>query len=286
MNFSERLPIDSDHLQTFVKIAECGNLTIAAGRLGRTQSAISVQLRKLENGLNATLFVRSAKGMTLTPAGEALLTRAKSIIAELHDTAKLFREPLTGAVRVGFPDDFDEALLERVLMEFSRSYPSVQVLARSGCTAGYPAAIKAGELDIAVFSGLDDPGGEILNTEEIIWAARAETSWSKAEVLPLALLDRACYWRDLPKNLLNGVNREYTIAFQSSSFTSLQAALRAGIAIGILPKSSVGDGLQVLSEAEGLPKPPITRRSLLVSPHAPEAIREAMSEAIRKACGR
>jgi len=158
MNENERLPIDSDLLLTFERIADCGNLTVAAGQLARTQSAISVQLRKLEDGLGAALFTRTAKGMVLTPAGETLLSRAKVILAEMRETAQLFRQPLTGAIRVGLPDDLDDTVLERILAQFSRTHPGVQVLAWSGCTSGYAARVEAGDLDVAVCSSLEHAG--------------------------------------------------------------------------------------------------------------------------------
>ncbi|MDA8587096.1 LysR family transcriptional regulator [Rhodobacteraceae bacterium] len=284
MHKNERLTIDSDLLQTFVKIADCGNLTMAAGRLGRTQSAISVQLRKLEQSLGTVLFIRTAKGMNLTPAGETLLPRATAILANLRETAKLFQEPLTGSIRVGLPDDFDDAVLERILVGFSRTHPGVQVVARSGCTSGYANAIKTQDLDVAVCSGLSDPGGEALDTEEIVWAAREGTIWSQTKSVPLALLDRPCYWRDLPIKALDSAGREHSIAFQSGSFTSLQAALRAGLAVGLLPKSCVGDGLQILSEGDGFPKLPISRRSILISDQSPKEIAGAMVNAIQNAC--
>lgn len=284
MNKNERLPIDSDLLQTFVRIADCGNLTIAAGQLGRTQSAISVQLRKLEAGLGVTLFTRTAKGMVLTPAGETLLSHAKLIVAELWETAQLFRQPLTGSMRLGLPDDFDEVVLERILMGFSRTHPGVQVLARSGCTSRYRAAITTGELDVAVCSDLDVSDGEPLNTEEIVWAARAGMILPEAETVPLAVLDRPCYWRELPRQLLDAQGRKHRMTFQSGSFTSLKAALRAGIAVGLLPKSCLGDGLQILAEPEGLPSLPTSHRSILISENATKQIASAMVQAIRTAC--
>lgn len=283
MNRIERLPIDSDLLQTFAAIAECGNLTVAAGRLGRTQSAISVQLRKLEDGLEASLFVRGARGMTLTPAGEALLSRAKSILVDIKEAADLFLEPPTGVVHVGFPDDFDERVLERILLEFSNTYPGIQVVARSGCTARYPDAIRSGDLDVAVCSGLKDLGGQSLYIEPIVWASRAGVRWPRDAPVPLAILDRQCYWRDLPIEALNRAGWTYRVAFQSSSFTSLQAALRAGSAVGLLPRSSVGDGLEVLTAAEGFPELPVSRRSILRSASGLKQISDAMVEAIRNA---
>lgn len=283
MNKNERLPIDSDLLQTFVTIADCGNLTLAASRLGRTQSAISVQLRKLEDGLGASLFFRSVRGMALTPAGEALFSRAQAILVDIREAANLFLEPLKGTIGVGFPDDFDEHVLERILAKFSRSHPSVQVLARSGCTSGYPAAIRAGELDVAVCSGLEQPVGEALDSEPIVWAASEATRWRSDEPVDLAVLERTCYWRDLPADALGNIGKEYRVSFQSSSFTSLKAALRAGIAVGLLPKSSLSEDLQTLTENEGFPDLPMSHRSIQRSTQAPEEIADAMVEAIKSA---
>ena len=283
MNKNERLPIDSDLLQTFVTIADCGNLTLAANRLGRTQSAISVQLRKLEDGLGASLFFRSVRGMALTPAGEALVSRAQSILVDIREAANLFLEPLKGTIRVGLPDDFDDSVLERILTRFSRSHPGVQVLARSGCTSGYPAAIQAGALDVAVCSGLEDPIGEPLESEPIVWAASEAGRWRSDEPVDLAVLDRTCYWRDLPANALSEAGRQYRVAFQSSSFTSLKAAIRAGIAVGLLPKSSLNEDLQILTENDGFPDLPLSHRSIQRSAQAHEEIAEAMVEAIKSA---
>lgn len=284
MNENERMPIDSDLLLTFVRIAECGNLTAAAGKMARTQSAISVQLRKLEDGLGAMLFTRTAKGMVLTPAGETLLSRANPILAEMRETAKLFREPLTGSIRVGLPDDFDDHVLERILAQFTRTHPAVQVLARSGCTSGFAGEIDNGELDVAVCSGLKDQGGIALDPNEIVWATSERAVWSSTDTVNLAVLDRSCYWRDLPKQLLDKERIKHRIAFQSGSFTSLQAALRAGVAIGLLPKSCLGEDLQILSEEDGLPTPPTSYRSILTSGDASKDIAMAMVDAIRTAC--
>ncbi|MBN9668911.1 LysR family transcriptional regulator [Roseibium aggregatum] len=283
MNKIERLPIDPSLLHTFSTIAECGNLTVAAQRLGRTQSAISVQLRKLEESLETSLFVRSARGMALTSAGEALLSRAVPILSAIRDAADLFLEPLTGTIRVGLPDDFDEGVLERILSEFSQSRPGVQVLARSGCTSGYSRAIQAGDLDVAVCSGLDDPGGEPLGSEPIVWVAREGSVWSQNAPVPLAVLDRSCYWQDLPADVLRKAGRDHCIAFRSGSFSSLKAALRSGLAVGLLPQSCVSEGLTILTNVDGFPDLPVSHRSIQFSAQAPKTLAKAMVEAIKSA---
>ena len=280
MNKNERLNIDSDLLQTFVAIASCGNLTVAAGQIGRTQSAISVQLRKLEDGLDVPLFLRTPKGMTLTHAGEILLPRARSILADMKETANLFAQPLTGSIRIGVPDDFDEQVLEQILGRFSRAHPGVRVIAISGCTSGFAAAIDRGELDVVVCSGPDNHRGELLNIEDTVWATQKGAKVSLSNTVPLAILDRSCWWSDLPIKALDAANIKYEIAFRSSSFSSLQAALRAGFAVGLLPKSSVTADFEVLTRKHGFPELPSSRRTILVSENTPEALSNAMQEAI------
>ena len=277
----ERAPVNSDLLRSFVTIAESGNLTVAAGRLNRTQSAISVQLRNLEADLGVTLFARTPKGMALTDEGERLLPRAKSILSALRDASALFETPLTGRIRIGIPDDFDDTVLEGTLVEFSRRHPGVDVVATSGCTSGFSTAIRKGSLDIAVCSGPENDAGETLGVESTVWAAGRTARLAPNEPVPLAILDRSCWWRDLPVKALEEQQRDYAVAFKSASFGSLRAAIRAGFAVGVLPQSCVTESVRVLSKAEGFPSLPNSRRSILIRPGASQELTRAMAEAIR-----
>jgi len=282
----ERLPIDSELLRTFLAISATGTLTEAAGRLSRTQSAISVQLRKLEDGLGVLLFARTPKGMVLTPAGETLLPKARLIIAEMRDVGALFSDPLTGSIRLGLPDDFDDLILEQVLAEFATAHPGVDVIATSGCTSGFSTAIGNGTLDIAVCSSPMGDQGAALDVEETVWAGKSGAHWALDKPLPLAILERQCWWRDLPVNALDAIEREYEIVFRSSSFTSLQAAIRSGIAVGVLPESSVKPGITKLSSAQGFPNLPSSHQYILVAQNASLRLTDAMANAIRDAKSR
>jgi DNA-binding transcriptional LysR family regulator len=283
MNKNERSLLSADLLRTFVAIADYSNLTIAAGRLHRTQSAISVQLRKLETDLRVALFDRTSKGMMLTDAGVKLLPKARFILAELKQASILFETPLTGFIRVGIPDDFNDTMLERILAEFSFSYPDVDVEAISGCTSTYPAAIRDDEMDIAVCSGTNIEEGEALDVEEIVWAAKKEMKITSKQPVPLAILDRNCWWRNLPIDALNSIGRDYKVAFRSSNFASLRAAIRAGFAIGTLPVSCVDEGMTVLSKVEGFPDLPNSKRVILVGNNIRSDLAKAMVGAIRNA---
>ncbi len=280
MNKNEHILRNVELLNAFVTIADCGNLTTAAGLLGRTQSAISVQMRKLESGLNTSLFLRNAKGMALTPAGETLLPRALGILSEIRETALLFSKPLTGSVRVGFPDDYDETGMEFVLRAFARTHPGVRVLAVSGCTSSYPKDVREGGLDVAICSGPEFMDGRPLNAEETVWAAHKDLVFQTREPVPLAILDRNCWWRDLPTGLLDAAGVPYEIAFRSNSFTSIQAALRAGLAVAPLPATCLTGELKALTKKDGFPDLPTACRTIMVSDQADESLVNAMVDAI------
>ncbi len=281
MNKIERQLPGGDLLKTFVTIAECGNLTRAAEQLHKTQSAVSVQLRKLEQTLDATLFDRQARGMVLTASGEKLLPAARRTLAELERTARLFDSALAGRIRVGIPDDFDDTILERALAAFALRNPQVEIVATSGCTSRYPKAIRGGRLDIAVCSSREPLDGIPLSSEPIVWAGIDAPDPN--EPVPLAILDRDCWWRTLPTAALDGIGRDWRVAYRSSSFASLRAAIRSGLAVGALPFGSVDKPMRALTSNDGLPPLPPAQRTFMISPKAPLSLTAAMIDAIRDA---
>jgi len=283
MNMFERTALNSDHLRTFVTIAECRNLTRAAALLNLTQSAVSVQLRKLEEGLNATLFERHARGMTLTARGETLLPAARRTLAEFDRTAGLFADPLAGRIRVGIPDDFDETVLERVLATFSARNPGVEIVTASGCTASYPDAVRKGALDVAIASAPSPVGGEVLASEPTVWACADAMALTDDMPVPLALLDRSCWWRTVAQDALDTAGRRWRVVYTSESFHSVRAAVRAGLAVAPLPSGSLEAGMRALSDRDGFPPLPPAQRALLISP---AALADAMADAFRQALTR
>jgi DNA-binding transcriptional LysR family regulator len=284
MNISERSPIDGDLLRTFLAVAEAGNVTRAAARLGRTQSAISVQLRKLEGVLSVRLFDRQARGMTLTEDGELLVPAAADALNALERIGGLFSAPLVGRLRVGIPDDYGVAALERVLAAFAARHPAVEVSVRCGFSAGFPEAIRKNELDIAVYAadrGTRDE--DILFTERTAWAASTTFSLTSDAPAPLALFDRTCWWRDAAIEAMARANRSYRIAYSSESVAGVKAAISAGQAIGILAESTLDDTMRIMTEQEGLPLLPPSSLLLLRSNAASCDLVHAMENALRAA---
>lgn len=280
MNEIEHNVIGSDLLRSFLIIAETGKLTQAAHRLGRTQSAISVQLRNLEDHLGTTLFERSTQGMTLTNAGERFLPRAQATLSQLQDLGRMFDAPLQGRLRIGIPDDYEGRILTQALARFIRLHPDVDVTALSGCTTSYPEALRNGHLDMAVCSGPEPLGNMHISTEQAVWATAKDARIDTMTPLPLAVLDRACWWKSIPTNALREADRDFRIAFRTESFGSLVSALKAGFAVGVLPASCLTKDLRILGAPQKLPKLPRFRRSILFSQSEPDRIARSMAQII------
>ena len=143
--------LDSELLRTFLAVAREGSFSRAAERVFRSQSAVSLQIKQLEGVLGRALFRRHARGVVLNDCGEKLLPAAEEVIALLDRTAgELRAEPLRGAIRVGIPDEYGSALLPVVIAQFLREHPRVELSVRCGFSAGFPAALERGEIDLAL----------------------------------------------------------------------------------------------------------------------------------------
>jgi DNA-binding transcriptional LysR family regulator len=274
---------NSEQLRTFLEIAETGNLTQAAARLNRTQSAISVQLRKLETTLGVSLFERDVRGMRLSANGRKFHPAARRALTELERTGRLFELPLAGRIRVGIPDEFVGEILERALAEFAACNPEVETVVASGCASQYPERIHAGELDLAVCSGPGEMPGEFLMSEPTVWCCRWDMLIDPDAPVPLALLDRSCWWPRIPIEALDEIGRTWRKAYFGASFESLISAVRSGLAVGVLPSASLGEGLRVLGPEDGFPSLPVSNRSILIHEDAPRDLAAAMASAIRNA---
>ena len=283
MNEIERSGPNSEHLHTFLVIAECGNLTKAADILGRTQSAISVQVRKLEESLSTRLFERHARGMELTEHGRKLEPVARGVVSEIHSLSGLFEPPLMGRLRVGIPDDYADSILERALVEFAARHPGVEVVTRSGCTSGFEAAVRSNQLDIAVCSGPELNVESVFSSEPNVWVAHEKLKLDREQPVPLAILDRDCWWPKLPVDALNRLGRKWKPAYTSESFASIKSAIRAGLAVGVVPRCTKEAPMTELSEHDGFPSLPVSKRAIYIAEDAPVDLAKAMSVAIQRA---
>lgn len=284
MNKGERLVGNSELLRTFVAVADCKNITHAGHALGKTQSAISVQTKKLEAILEVSLFERQARGLTLTSEGEKLLPFARSVISELRQIGNAFDNQLEGRLRVGIPDDYTESVLENTLVKFAERHPLVEVTARFGCTSGFPAAVRQGNLDVAVVADANVPVSSRITSEPNLWVAATSFIGAGGQPVPLAILDRRnCSWRTFASDALSAVGRPWRVAYESESFAGVKSAVRSGLAVSVLPQSLVESNMKVLTEEDGFPLLPVTQRGILISETIPKDVAEAMADAIRAA---
>lgn len=250
--------LDPDLLRTFVAIVDAGGFTAAAQQVHRTQSAVSMQVRRLETALDRTLFQREGRGVQLTPDGEMLLGYARRLL-KLHDEALavLSRPDLSGLVRLGTPDDYVGRFLPDILARFARAFPRVQVEVHCEPSMSLRRLLVEDRLDWALLTCT--PGaetGEVLRREPTVWATAERHLAHEDEPLPLALFQPGCPFRDWALVGLNGLGRPYRIAYTSASISGILAAVTAGLAVTVLCRSVLPTGVRPLSAAEGFPPLP------------------------------
>ena len=250
--------LDPDLLRTFVAIVDAGGFTAAAQQVHRTQSAVSMQVRRLETGLSRTLFQREGRGVQLTPEGEALLGYARRLL-KLHDEALavLTRPDLTGRVRLGTPDDYVERFLPDILVRFARAFPRVQVDVHCEPSLHLRRLLAEDRLDLALITCA--PGaeiGEILRREPTVWATAERHLAHEQDPLPLALFQPGCPFRDWALAGLGETGRPYRVAYTSASITGLFAAVTAGLAVTVLGHSLLPETVRALRADEGFPPLP------------------------------
>lgn len=254
--------LDPDLLRAFVLIAEGGSFTRAAERVGRTQSAVSMQIRRLEETLGQPLLVRTPRGVQPTPQGMWLLERARALLALNDEIVGNFRAPpMVGTVRLGAPDDYALAWLPDILARFAEAHPAVELDVTCLNSSVLADRFRDGRLDLTlVTEGLQASG----TTAERVW--RGPLRWvgspthglHRRDPLPLALAlpDCDCPWRMAALAALRGVGREARVTYNSATQTGCFTVALAGLALTVSTPCILPQGLAWLGEAEGLPALP------------------------------
>jgi DNA-binding transcriptional LysR family regulator len=246
-------PLDLDQLQTFIMIADTGSFTRAAEEVHRTQSAVSMQMRRLEERIGKALFEKDGRTNKLTEEGERLLSYARRMIHLNRETLAAFDDRrLEGTIRIGTPDDYADRFLPEIMARFSRSNPRVELTVICEPTFNLVEHIKRGHLDLALVTHDDAKGqSEVVRREPLLWVSSANHATHEQEILPLAFGRPTCIWRRAACDVLDGMNREYRILFTSWSATVITAAVLSGLAISVLPECALRPGMRVLGEADG-----------------------------------
>ncbi len=247
--------LDIDLLKTFIAIADNGSFTRAADEVHKTQSAVSMQMKRLEEAVGRPLFVRDGRQSRLTADGESLLDYARRIV-KLSDEAVLsFSEPeIAGLVRIGTPDDYADRFLPPILAWFSRTHPHVQLQVECRPSVELVELTRSGRLDLSLVtfgSGIFE--GEVIRKEQLVWVTSARHCVHEEDPVPLALSHTGCAWRSLALDSLEAVGRETRIALSSPNSAAMAAAVLTGLAVSAIPESTTRPGMRILSEADGYP---------------------------------
>lgn len=254
-----RINFDLDVLRSFVTGVELGSFARAAERLGRSTSAVSAQLKKLEEQVGAPVLLKSGRGLALTSTGELLLAYARRLL-ELNDeaAAAVRGVDLEGWVRIGLQEDFGENLLTRILGDFARAHPRVRIETRVARNAELRELVRTGKLDLALAwdSGERSPHCELLAQLPMSWigaAAEKMPCLMPGEPVPLAVFDAPCLMRSAATAALDRANIPWRIAFTSSSLSGIWAAVGAGLGVTVRTRAGLPESLRML---EGLPALP------------------------------
>ncbi|MGX5665883.1 LysR family transcriptional regulator [Rhizobium daejeonense] len=261
MTVSIRQPLpllDNDILRTFVAISETGSFTTAADRVFRTPSAVSMQIKKLEEQLNATLFLRDARSVTLTESGETLLPYARRMLALSNEAVGRFRMPeMKGVVRLGAPDDIGERYMPTILRRFAEVYPAIMVDLTVDTSSQLRRRLQEQRLDLTLINcapGVVSHEGEVIHTEHLVWAGAKCGTAHLRDPLPVSIWEDGCCWRADALARLDKDKRQYRIAYLSAHTMAQRAAVIADLAVAPLPRSYLTDDMVALGNKHGLPE--------------------------------
>lgn len=283
-----RTTFDMNALRTIVAGAEMGSFARAATRLGRSQSAVSMQLKKLEEQTGRPLFRRNGRGLVPTEAGDALLAYARRIIA-LNDeaAASLGAMAAVASVKLGLPQDFAEDVLPEVIARFSRRWPLVHIEAFAGRNYALEHDVLAGRLDVAI--AFSPAGGETQGTRvaslPMLWLGGKESGGAAADdAIPLVLFDHPCLFRQTALEALESGSPRWRLALTTPSLPGVWAALRSGLGITIRVAHRMPAGIRDVGRELGLPKLPRADVRLFggsaLSPAASD-LRDVLADVIR-----
>jgi DNA-binding transcriptional LysR family regulator len=277
--------LDLDTLRTLTVTHDLGGLAQAAEHLGRTPSAISLQMKRLQDDLAMPLFRKRGRGLALTEAGEVALTYARRMLAlndELLDTMQ--GANLAGHLRIGCPQDF-ASMLPSVLSHFALLYPRMQIELRIEGNGALADAVEKSQIDLAIVIGHEGrSAAQKVGELEIVWIASSTFAPSPDQPLPLAVLGPQCAFRKCAIHRLEAQNKPHRIAATSPSLDGLWAALLGGLGITARTALNLPEGLVSAESPHNLPSlgcmPVTLHRSAQSSGVAPERMASLLTTAV------
>ncbi len=255
-----------DWLRAFVTVVDAGSLTAAAPKIHRSQSALSMQLRKLEEAIGRPVLTRGPRHLALTPAGAELLGYARRLLAVHGEAVAALRaNALTGTVSLGVPDDYALAYLTPVLRTFAARHAGVEITLVGDQSTVLIPKVQRGELDLAVVTRDRAQRGRLLFREPLAWVGAPQYEVWLRDPLPIAVYEAGSRAREAALAALGAERRAYRVVCSSPSIAGHLAAAQSGMAVAVLTRCSVPPGLLVLDARHGLPALPDMEVALIRS---------------------
>ena len=303
------MDLSIDLLKTFAAVAEAGSFTRAGEIRHVTQSAVSMQMKRLEENLGCALFMKKGRAMALTPAGETLLRHANRILSAHKDAVVAFTDPdLMGNIRFGCAEDYTHRFLSAVLAGFRTAFPNIRVDIHSAPGVDLYRMLQGDELDLCLLDSMPSvsisasggtniptgflsyyhaisEGGQVVHREPVVWAAARSGCAHMETPLPLALYHEGCLFRAMALEGLQQAGIEYWISVVSPSISSILAAVKAGLAVAPVGASMLDDSLKTLGPEQGFPLLPFSEVSLHRAPSANTPIADCFTDYVVDAFG-
>lgn len=275
------MDISFDLLKTFLAVVGKESFTEAGRQLHLSQSAVSMQMKRLTEIVGRPLFDIRGKNISLSVTGELLVGHAKKILQAREEALAALSQPdLTGKIRLGSPEDYTSFFLPRILTGFAKMYPNVQFVLTCEPTPSLVTLLNKGELDISIFTAAAINGGERIHQEPVVWIAAQDAKALERDPLPLALYNYNCIYRQWAQNALSQIGRNYYAAFLSPSIFGILAAVRSGLAVAPVGRSIVPPDLRIVGKAQGLPDLPLADVSLHRSSQMDALLGDCLAEQI------
>ena len=245
-----------DLLRAFVSVAQFGSFTKAGDLIGRSQPAVTLKIKRLEQLVDETLFTRTGKSLELSEAGESLYDYANQILA-LNDLAvsQFSKIAVAGKVRLGIPSEFATTLLPKIVSRFAKAYPNVTL--EVNCELSKHLLTKAGkakhDLILALGDESSDKNSDFIKNDDLVWVASNIKNPLKVEVMPLIVAAEGCIYRQRAIQRLDRSELPWQIVYTNPDLTGIQYAIQEGLGVTVLAKSTVPDNLQVIAQSPRFP---------------------------------
>ncbi|HEY4072403.1 MAG TPA: LysR family transcriptional regulator [Herbaspirillum sp.] len=259
--------LELDLLKAFIAVAETGSFTAAADVVGRSQSAVSQKILRLEEVLQLRVFDRTSRSLSLTPDGERVLISGRRLLAQYDEFMRELREPLpVTTLRLGISENLIQTQLPRLLSRFSQRYPDVQLELTTGSSLELLASHEAGLLDVVIAKRKKEGAphrGRVIWREPLVWIAATDFRNDSKRRARLVMMRPPCGYREVMTEALDSIHREWTAACTASNLIGVQAAVAGGLGVTVLGKSFVQNGMKILPASDQWPALPATEVAVI-----------------------